>query len=54
LLDVPSLGANTSMGGTIAVLGPKGATSHGLPFMVRVVLQGDMWVFHLGEIGWIF
>jgi hypothetical protein len=21
--------------------------------MVRVVLQGDMWVFHLGEIGWI-
>jgi hypothetical protein len=24
-----------------------------LPFVVRVVLQGDMWVFHLGEIGWI-
>jgi hypothetical protein len=22
--------------------------------MVRVVLQGDVWVFHLGEIGWIF
>jgi hypothetical protein len=40
-------------GGTIAVLGPRGGTGHGLPFMVRVVLQGDMWVFHLGEIGWI-
>jgi hypothetical protein len=40
-------------GGTIAVLGPRGATGHGLPFVVRVVLQGDMWVFHLGEIGWI-
>jgi hypothetical protein len=38
--------------GTIAVLGPKGATGHGLPFMVRVVLQGDVWVFHLGVIGW--
>jgi hypothetical protein len=25
-------------GGTIAVLGPKGATSHGLPFVVRAVL----------------
>jgi hypothetical protein len=37
----------------IAVLGPKGATDHGLPFVVRVVLQGDVWVFHLGEIGWI-
>jgi hypothetical protein len=23
------------------------------PFVVRVVLQGDGWVFHLGEIGWI-
>jgi hypothetical protein len=21
--------------------------------VVRVVLQGDVWVFHLGEIGWI-
>jgi hypothetical protein len=51
LLDVPLLMANTSMGGTIAVLGPRGATGHGLPFVVRVV--GDMWVFHLGEIGWI-
>jgi hypothetical protein len=40
-------------GGTIAALGPKGATDHGLPFVVRVVLQGDVWVFHLGEIGWI-
>jgi hypothetical protein len=40
-------------GGTIAVLGPRGATGHGLPFVVRVVLQGDVWVFHLGEIGWI-
>jgi hypothetical protein len=40
-------------GGTIAVLGPRGATDHGLPFVVRVVLQGDMCVFHLREIGWI-
>jgi hypothetical protein len=40
-------------GGTIAALGPRGATGHGLPFVVRVVLQGDMWVFHLGVIGWI-
>jgi hypothetical protein len=34
-------------------LGPRGATGHGLPFGVRVVLQGDGWVFHLEEIGWI-
>jgi hypothetical protein len=54
LLDVPLLVANTSMGGTITVLGPRGATDHGLPFVVCVVLQGDVWVFHLGEIGWIF
>jgi hypothetical protein len=27
-------------GGTITVLGPRGATGHGLPFVVRVVLQG--------------
>jgi hypothetical protein len=40
-------------GGTIAVLGPRGATGHGLPFVVRVVLQGDVWVFHLGVIRWI-
>jgi hypothetical protein len=40
-------------GGTIVVLGPRGATDHGLPFVVCVVLQGDVWVFHLGEIGWI-
>jgi hypothetical protein len=53
LLDVPFLMANTSMGGTIAALAPRGATGHGLPFMVRVVLQGDVWVFHLGERGWI-
>jgi hypothetical protein len=53
LLDVPSLVANTSMGGTIAVLGPREVTSHGLPFMVCVVIQGDVWVFYLGEIGWI-
>jgi hypothetical protein len=33
----PLLVANTSMGGTIAVVG----------------LQGDVRVFHLGEIGWI-
>jgi hypothetical protein len=52
-LDVPSLVANTSMGGTIAALGPRGATGHGLSFVVRVVLQGDEWVFHLGETGWI-
>jgi hypothetical protein len=38
LLDVPSLVANTSMGGTIAALGPRGATGHGLPIVVRVVL----------------
>jgi hypothetical protein len=53
LLDAPLLLVNTSMGGTIATLGPKGATGHGLPFVVHVVLQGDVWVFHLGEIGWI-
>jgi hypothetical protein len=53
LLDVPLLVANAIMEGTIAVLGPRGATDHGLPFVVRVVLQGDVWVFHLGEIGWI-
>jgi hypothetical protein len=53
LLDVPLLVANTSMGGTIATLGPRGATGHGLPFVVRIVLQGDVWVFHLGVIGWI-
>jgi hypothetical protein len=53
LLDVPLLVAKTSTEGTIAALGPRGATGHGLPFMVRVVLQGDVWVFHLGEIGWI-
>jgi hypothetical protein len=53
LLDVPLLVANMSMGGTIAVLGPRGATGHGLPFMVHVVHQGDVWVFHLGVIGWI-
>jgi hypothetical protein len=53
LLDVRLLMANMSMGGTIVALGPRGATGHGLPFVVRVVLQGDVWVFHLGEIGWI-
>jgi hypothetical protein len=53
LLDVPSLVANTSMGGMISALDPRGATGHGLHFVVRVVLQGDVWVFHLGEIGWI-
>jgi hypothetical protein len=53
LLDVPLLVANTSMGGMIAVLGPRGSTVHGLPFVVRVVLQGDVWVSHLGKIGWI-
>jgi hypothetical protein len=49
LLDVPLLVANTSMRGTIAVLGPRGAMDHGLPFVVRIALQGDVWVFHLGE-----
>jgi hypothetical protein len=53
LLDVPLLVANTSMGGTITVLGLRGATGHGLPFVVHVVLQGNEWEFHLGEIGWI-
>jgi hypothetical protein len=38
LLDVPSLMSNMSMGGTIAVLGLRGATSHDLHFVVRVVL----------------
>jgi hypothetical protein len=42
LLDVPLLMASTSMGGTITVLGPRGATNHDLPFVVRVVLQGDV------------
>jgi hypothetical protein len=51
LLDVPLLVANTSMGRTNAVLCPRGATDHGLPFVVCVLLQGDVWVFHLGEIG---
>jgi hypothetical protein len=50
LLDVPLLEANMSMGGTIIILGPRRATGDGLPFMVCVVLQGDVWVFHLGEI----
>jgi hypothetical protein len=53
LLDVPSLVDNTSMRGMIAALGPRGPTSHGLPFVVRVVLQGDVWVSHLGMIEWI-
>jgi hypothetical protein len=53
LLDIPLLVANTSMGGTIAALGLRGATDHGLPFVVRVVFQGDVWVFHLEKIGWI-
>jgi hypothetical protein len=44
LLDIPLLVANTSMGGTIAALGPRGATGHGLPFVVRVVHQGDVCV----------
>jgi hypothetical protein len=48
LLDVPLLVANTSMGGMITVLDPRGATGHSLPFVVHVVLQGDVWVFHLG------
>jgi hypothetical protein len=42
LLDVPSLMANMSMRGMISALGPRGDTSHGLLFVVRVVLQGDM------------
>jgi hypothetical protein len=41
------------MGRTIAALGPTGATGHGLLFAVHIVLQGDVWVFHRGEIGWI-
>jgi hypothetical protein len=53
LLDVPLVVANTSLEGTIAALGLRGATGHGLPFVVHIVLQGDMRVFHLGEIGWI-
>jgi hypothetical protein len=53
LLDVPSLVANTSIGGTIIALGPRGAMGHSLHFVIRVVLQGDMWVFHLRVVGWI-
>jgi hypothetical protein len=41
-------------GGTITVLGLRGATSHGLHLVVLVILQGYVWVFHLGVIGWIF
>jgi hypothetical protein len=52
-LDVPLLVDNMSMGGTIAALGPRRAMGHGLPFVVCVVLQGEVWVFPLGEIGWI-
>jgi hypothetical protein len=40
LLDVFLLVANTSMGRTIAVLGPRGAMGHGLPFVVRVASKG--------------
>jgi hypothetical protein len=40
-------------GGNNTALGPRGVMVHGLPFVVHVVLQGDVWVFHLGEIGWI-
>jgi hypothetical protein len=54
LLDVPSLVANMSIGGMIAALGLREATGHGLHLVVRVVLQGDVWVFHLEVIGWIF
>jgi hypothetical protein len=50
LLDVFSLMANMSMGGTIATLGFRGATGHDLDFVVRVV-QAGVWVFHLGVIG---
>jgi hypothetical protein len=53
LLDIPLLVANTSIGGMVIVLGRRGAMGHGLPSVVRVVLQGDVWVLHLGEIGWI-
>jgi hypothetical protein len=42
LLDVPSVVDNTSMGGMIAVLGPRGATGHGLHFVVHIVLQRDV------------
>jgi hypothetical protein len=37
-------------GGNDHNLGPRGATGHCLPFVVHVVLQGDVWVFNLGEI----
>jgi hypothetical protein len=29
------------------------AMGHGLHFVVLVVIHGDVWVFRLGEIGWI-
>jgi hypothetical protein len=38
LLDVALLLDNMSMGGTIIALGPRGATGHGLAFVVCVVL----------------
>jgi hypothetical protein len=54
LLDVPSLVTNTSMGvGGDRSFRSQRSTGHGPPFVVHVVLQGDVWVFHLGEIEWI-
>jgi hypothetical protein len=40
-------------GGMIAAFGLGGATCHDIHLVVCVVLQGDVWVFHLGVIGWI-
>jgi hypothetical protein len=51
LLGIPSLMANTSMGGTIIALGLRGVTDNGLHLVVLVVLTGDVWVFYLGVIG---
>jgi hypothetical protein len=42
-------GGQYEYGGNDPVLGPRGAMGHGIPFVVHVVLQGEVWVFHLGE-----
>jgi hypothetical protein len=52
-LVVPSLVANTGMGGTITSLCLRGDIDHGLHLVVLVVIQEDVWVYHIGVIGWI-
>jgi hypothetical protein len=53
LLDVPSLVATTSMGGNDRSFRTQRSYGPQSPLRARVVLQGDVWVFPLGEIGWI-